>query len=66
MVNNCSGIFGKWFGHNYESRFSIGPGGFTGMEGSLHACLTMMEEAKSKTYECDICTRCGSKIERNK
>lgn len=65
MSNECKGIFGKWFGHNYEPRFSIGPGDSSGMQGSLHACLTMMKEAKSKTYECDICTRCGKVVKND-
>jgi len=65
MSDDCKGIFGKIFGHNYQARYTTGPGDFSGMEGSLHACLTMMEEAKSKTYECDICSRCGKVVKND-
>jgi len=65
MEQECNSFIGRLFGHDYQPRYSTGPGDFTGMKGSLHACRTMMEEAKSKTYVCDVCTRCGKVIKHD-
>ena len=54
------------YGHRYEPRYSTKPGRWEGMEGSLDACREMMEASKAKTYECDVCVKCGRVITKGK
>lgn len=63
-MNDCP-RFNKWIGGcKFEPRYSLGastwkPEHYIGTQAAQH------EEAhRTKTYECDVCVRCGKRVER--
>ena len=71
-MNECIGLMGKIFGHNFESRY-------TTIETLKSDCIPpdhvilayggkIMDNFKDITeeYHSDVCTRCGMIINRNK
>jgi len=56
-------------GHNFEGRYSYGEPVYDietaqGTTAQLDAMTRMLKATRSQTYVCDICTRCGERIER--
>lgn len=74
--NQCNGLTGKWFGHNFESRFED-----AGEELSIEMLETLSKAADDNRenlqdlintlpqcggkYLFDICTRCGIKVDKS-
>ena len=55
-MNDCCGIMGRIFGHNYKARYDTSmPGGWTIEKGSKEALLAM----RTIIYRGDVCKRCG-------
>lgn len=51
----------SWLGHKYEGRYSEEiPGGFEAKRITTTAIVAL----RSKTYERDICVRCGHVVEK--
>jgi len=65
MSNECKGIVGAVFGHNYQARYSKGaPPRMKCEFDSKEEAVKIVEASKSSTYECDVCTRCGDAIKK--
>lgn len=65
----CQGILGRIFGHKYRPRYDVKERerprsypivSYTGPAGSLRDILVL----EDSTYICDVCLRCGDRIER--
>lgn len=60
----------SWFGHKYEPRYSKSAVLMEVTKLAVAACNStvgatdLMETSRAKTYERDICVRCGHVIER--
>jgi hypothetical protein len=64
-MTTCQGLFGRLFGHNYQARFSTGSTPYPEVErATTQAVVAVMEVAKPRTYERDVCTRCGHTVEK--
>lgn len=68
-MKECLGLFGKWFGHNYEKIFDVEKGAPTATKiGSQHGAsetIAILEATRSikSTYKFSECSRCGDRIE---
>lgn len=65
VTSNCT----SWLGHHFEARYSetlpdisdLFSGGF---KTSVHGMSVFLDSIKSKTYEGDVCTRCGCVVNK--
>lgn len=58
MIPKCT----SWIGHKFEARFSTEPSAvLAGFKAEVRVTDMPMLLTK-KTYECDICVRCGFKV----
>lgn len=66
MSNQCKGIIGAIFGHNYQGRYSKSAPAlrFPYKPNFADEYEKLMQASKSLTYECDVCTRCGDVIRK--
>lgn len=61
-MSQCTGIFGRWFGHNFQARYSYGVPAITNVEGRGALVIDLVEASKPTIYHGDVCTRCGLSI----
>ena len=60
MSQPCVGWVGKVFGHRFEARYSLGEPGPLKAEGCWpDQYERILTATKAKTYNGDICVRCG-------
>ena len=65
MSNECKGIIGAVFGHNFKPRFSESAPVVTKHSNRIDAhTVNFYPASKESKYEFDICTRCGEIIYR--
>lgn len=66
MKNQCSGLAGLLFGHNYQSRFNREPGylRLDGFSGPAYALKEVIEKGTKTIYVGDVCRRCGEIVNR--
>lgn len=64
MIPKCT----SWRGHKFEARYSTGPGRKLTEPEMWHAwpydLTTLSEKTRRKTYECDVCVRCGHVVQK--
>ena len=76
-MNNCKGILGKLVGHKFKARADTkyGASKWPFTEGTIESQISTSESVVDilretgtcdETYVCDICTRCGMVIKRDK
>jgi len=62
-MNECKGIFGRLFGHNYRPVFNrTPPANIDGVSGSRYAVLDLVKFLTRVEYVHTCCTRCGNVI----
>jgi len=61
MKNECKGLVGMLYGHNYQPRFTKIP---TYDNFSIGRLKLTLERPGPIIYECDVCTRCGDVIRK--
>lgn len=64
MIPKCT----SWRGHKFEGRWSKDRAvidSFKSDKITARGLEIVMEGATKRTYECDICVRCGHRIEKN-
>lgn len=67
-MNKCQGLTGLIFGHKFRPRYSLSEpsinlGTMSGVSPTqIEATASLLDASKSKTYEGDICERCGHKV----
>lgn len=50
----------SWRGHKFEGRFSSEPAGNLEVDrGTYRAVQLLADFSTKRTYECDVCVRCG-------
>jgi len=55
----------SWLGHNFKARYSTKLPSFAGCKDPDGAAvIAIIEHAEDKTYEGDVCTRCGHVVNR--
>jgi hypothetical protein len=55
----------SWFGHKFESRYSSEPSrALAGLSAENVSSEDMVNLLTKKTYERDICVRCGATVEK--
>lgn len=63
MTDNCKGLAGRIFGHDYSPRYSYSAPTLSNIQtwGLDYAenAVDMMNASKSKTYHGEVCRRCG-------
>ena len=63
-MNECKGIFGRLFGHNYQPVFNRTPPDSLKFEVATVSAAVSMANALTRTqYVHTCCTRCGDVIE---
>lgn len=61
MTPKCT----SWLGHKFEGRYSLGdPIAIRARIAEAEALAMVLEASKPKTYERDICVRCGVTVEK--
>jgi hypothetical protein len=74
-MEDCCGMMGHWFGHNFEARYDVHEKGeqdpIVGMfnhatyESTAEGIKSVVpEKFKKRTYVHDVCTRCGLVVKR--
>lgn len=66
MSDNCKGIMGKLFGHNFKpvvtkSKSSLE---IESVKGSLSGVSDLCDKYRDETFKCIYCTRCGYILEQ--
>lgn len=67
-ARKCIGLAGRLFGHKFSARYSYGAPKFPGeLNGEITAMglARVLEASKPKTYECDVCERCGTIVKKD-
>ena len=64
----CAGLLGYLLGHKFQPRYSTGsptiyPKEIGLFSPQITAMAELLESSKVKTYEGDVCERCGKKLE---
>lgn len=61
----CQGLAGLLFGHKYKPRYSEGAPSISDVQGvGPIGAERVINASKKRTYERDICERCGHVIEK--
>jgi len=64
-VNECQGLLGRWFGHNYQPVFNrTPPSNIDGISGTRQGVLDLVRVMTRTQYVHTCCTRCGREIEK--
>lgn len=60
-MQECKGIFGRLFGHNYQARMDEGQPTLylESFKGSGDTYLELVRASRPTTYRGDVCKRCG-------
>lgn len=65
-MNECKGIFGRLFGHSYQSVFNRNPPSLDSVSGSRAGIMELIEKMTRTEYVHTCCTRCGDVLEVGK
>jgi len=66
MPNECAGLFGRLFGHDYQPRFTHGAPTYKVSDSNDVFSMVFSDDvasvitaSKPRTYHGDVCRRCG-------
>lgn len=64
-MSKCIGT-GLLFGHKFEARYSLGLAMDMNTKGtSISEVIRLLDSSRARTYEGDVCTRCGMVVNKN-
>lgn len=58
MKDACQGLFGEWFGHNFQTQAVLGPIDFSLLE-SVRVGPSSVDALRPVHAVVTLCTRCG-------